>query len=118
MLTLAPHQLSAIGEARFQQRLGDLLLESVPDSRRVVDTPEGCQALREQCAKARRYGMGAELDVASYVIAAWLLGLDFDTRFPAMAEVLANDQMTPSQKAFAITQITSVVLAELQKGKR
>lgn len=35
-----------------------------------------------------------------------------------MSEVLGSDQMTPSQKAFAMTQITSVVLAELQKGKR
>ena len=118
MLTLTPHQLDAIGEARFQQRLSDLLLESVPDSRGVIDTPEGRQVLREQCAKARSYGMGAELDVANYVITAWLLGLDFDTRFQAMSEVLGSDLMTPSQKAFAITQITSVVLAELQKGKR
>ena len=118
MLTLTPHQLNAIGEARFQQRLRDLLLDSVSDSRGVIDSPEGRKILSEQCAKARSYGMGAELDVASYVIAAWLMGLDFDTRFAAMSEVLTSDQMTPSQKAFAITQITSVVLAELQKGKR
>ncbi len=118
MLTLSPHQLNVIGEARFQQRLVDLLLESVPDSRGVIETAEGRKVLGEQCAKARRYGMAAELDVASYVITAWLLGLDFDTRFPAMSEVLSSDQMTPSQKAFAVTQITSVVLVELQKGKR
>lgn len=72
MLTLTPHQLNAIGEARFQQRLRDLLLDSVSDSRGVIDSPEGRKILSEQCAKARSYGMGAELDVASYVIAAWL----------------------------------------------
>ena len=118
MLKLTPHQLDAIAESRFRQRLSDLLLESMPDSRGVIDTPEGQQSLTEQCANARSYGMRTELDIANYVITAWLMGRDFDTRFPAMKEILASLELTPTQKSSLITQVSSVVLCELQKGKR
>ncbi len=117
MLTLTSHQLDLIGDSRFRSRLGDLLLESVPDSRGVINTPEGQLTLREQCAKARSYGLSAELDVANYVISAWMLGVDFDTRFPAMHEILLSPQLTASEKASLITQVTSVVLSELEKGQ-
>lgn len=118
MLTLTSDQLNAIAEARFKQRLSDLLLESLPDSRGVIDTPQGQKTLTEQCSKARSYGMRAELDIANYIITAWMLGIDFDSRFTAIKEILAKPELTASQKTALITQVTSVLLTELQKGKR
>ena len=118
MLSFSSQKLDTIAEARFQQRLSDMMLESLPDSRGVIDTPEGQKTIAEQCAKARSYGMSTELDIANYVITAWLLGLDFDTRLTAMREILAMPELTASQKATLITQVSSVVLAELEKGKR
>jgi len=114
MLTFSSQQLDTVAEAWFQQRLSDLL----PDSRGVIDTPEGQKTVAEQCAKARIYGMRTELDIADYVITAWLLGLDFDTRLTAMKEILAAPDLTASQKAALITQVSSVLLDELEKGKR
>jgi hypothetical protein len=118
MLALTPHQLDAIAEARFQQRLSDLLLENMPDSRGVIDTLEGQKTLAEQCAKARSYGMSTELDIVNYTITAWMLGPDFDRHFPAMKEILANPELTASQKATLITQVSSVLLSELHKERR
>ena len=118
MLTFSSQQLDTVAESRFQQRLRDFMLESLPDSRGVIDTPEGKKNIAAQCAKARSYGMIIELDIANYIITAWLLGLDFDTRLPAMKEILATPDLTPSQKAALISQVSSLLLDELEKGNR
>ena len=118
MLNLTTNQLNAIGASRFQERLSRLLRDNLPDSRGVIDTPSGQQTLREQCAKACSYGLKTELNIANYIITAWLLGVDFDTRFVTMKEILSNPELTPSEKSNGITQVTSIVLSDLQKGKR
>ena len=116
-LTVHPHQFQHLGESHFVNKLRGILLEGASDpaaTRAEMASPQGEAALRAQIASARRHGMASELDIARYVITAWLLGPDFDTRFPAMAEVLASDRLTPSQKAEALERITETLLATLR----
>ena len=113
---LDQHQMGRLTDRRFEQRLIQLLSQSDPAAGLVFRAPEGLAELRLQCAKAWRYGMQAELDVARYVVTAWLLGPDFDERFPAMAEILGSDRITAAQKAEAIERISVAVLTELMEG--
>jgi len=110
------HQMGRLSDRRFEQRLIQLLCRADPAAGRAFQAPDGLAELRRQCAKARRFGMQAELDIARYVITAWLLGPDFDERFPAMAEILGSDRISASQKAEAIERVSVAVLTELAEG--
>ncbi len=116
-LTFSPEQMADASEWRFERRLMGVIAESDPTALEVLGTPEGLAMLRKQCSKARQYGMSAEMDIARYGVSAWLMGPDFDTRFPAIAEVLGAERLSASQKAEAIERICTAVLLELDQGK-
>ena len=78
-LSFESRQVADLAQHRFERRLGQLLIDTLPDARGVIDQPGGRQALRRQSAKARSYGLAAELDVARYVITAF---------FPARPDIL------------------------------
>lgn len=118
-LYFSEQQLQETAENRYLGQLRDLLVAGSTHpaaTRTELDSPEGTATLQAQVANARRYGMRSELDLARYVITAWLLGLDFDTRFPAMAEVLAIERLGPSQKAEALERISTTLLETLNPG--
>lgn len=113
---LGLNQIAELSETRFEQRLAQILAQEDPTVESMLASDEGIATLRQQCAKAKSFGMVSELDIASYVITAWTLGPDFDTRFPAMAEILGTDRLTPAQKADALERVCTSVMAELQAG--
>lgn len=116
-LTFNPEQIADVSERRFERRLVNAIARADPTALEGLDTPQGMVMLRQQCAKARAVGMSAEIDIARYVVTAWLMGPDFDTRFPAMTEVLSAARLTGSQKADGIERICTAVLFELDQGK-
>ena len=117
-MQLDADQVAELAERRFEKRLVELLIAGDPAAGAAFSSPEGLPELRVQIAKARSHGMLGELDIARYVITAWTLGPDFDERFPAMAEILQTDRLTPTQKADAIERVCVEVLAGLQAGAR
>jgi hypothetical protein len=52
-----------------------------------------------------------------FIVTAWLLGLDFDTRLPAMREILAEPRLSSTQKMDAIEALTTTVLNGLYQGR-
>lgn len=116
-LTFRAPQLAELSRVQFEGRLIDAIAELDPDAGRELRSPEGRRVFREQCDTARQYGLDTEFDVARYVVTAWLLGTDFDTRLPAMQQVLVSDRLRPAQKADAIEKIAIAVLQELTGGR-
>lgn len=116
-LSFQSAQFDDLARCRFESRLTAVIVETCPGAKGQIDTPEGQQMLRRQCQRASRYGLVAELDVARYVVTAWLLGTDFDERFPAMAEILNSESLRPAQKAETIELVCTAVLAELAQGR-
>lgn len=110
---ISREQLNSLSNQRFEQRLAQLLRKSDPAGSSVLDTPEGARLLRQQGEKARHYGLGTELEVAQYVISAWLLGPSFDTELPAISEILNTGRLSPPQKAEAIERVCLTLLAQL-----
>ena len=117
MLTINEAQLSNIADSLFEQKFVRFLHEQAPDSIGAIETPEGRAILRDQIASARRYGFNSEADLSTYILTAWLMGPDFNVRFPAMTEVLESKSLSPSEKAEALSQISTMVLGELADGR-
>ena len=118
-LHFSERQLLETAENRYLSQLREVLVtgSSHPSATRAeLDSPDGTAALQAQVANARRHGMSSELDLARYVITAWLLGVDFDCRFPAMAQVLTSERLGPSQKAEALERICTTLLESLKPG--
>jgi len=111
-------QMDAMAQARFEQRLAGLISGEDERAREALLAPEGREQMRGQIGLARDYGLRSELDISRFVIVAWLLGPGFDTRFPAMAQVLNAPQLEPGQKSDFIERICSAVLTELRAGAR
>jgi hypothetical protein len=79
--------LAQQSEADYVERLTRFLQNEFPDA----STEPVLTLLVEvasQVRKARSYEITSEQDIAIYVITAWLLGVDFDTGFPAAENVL------------------------------
>ncbi|MFN7572910.1 MAG: hypothetical protein ACK5TK_15895 [Betaproteobacteria bacterium] len=71
-LRLTADQFEGIGSLRFEKKLIELLGEADPGAATHFETDVGLAELRQQCAKARQYGLTREADVARYVVTAWL----------------------------------------------
>ncbi|WP_374438755.1 hypothetical protein [Inhella sp.] len=117
MLTLNPDQLGDAAQLRFESRLAALIAQGQPEAAAELESPEGRAMLRRQCRRAERYGLRTELELARYVITAWLMGPQFDEELPAMAEILNAPSLTPAQKAEAIERVASTVLEQLSQGR-
>lgn len=106
-------QLDALASSRFLDQLKAVICQSDPTAAAAFEAPEGQAELRRQCERARSYGLLSELDLARFVICAWLLGRDFDTRFSAMSEVLRSTDLFPSEKGEAIEAFCVVLFKTL-----
>lgn len=90
-------ELSRASESAFELRLIQLLGESFPEMLRVphLELQRSVHALTD---RARIYGLTTEQDFGIYVMVAWILGADFDTRFEAAKEVLTSGGYTTDDK--------------------
>ena len=110
-------QFDQMASERFLDRVIEILCASYPDARSSLSSEMGRAALREQYSKAIGYGLSPEASAARYLITAWLLGPDFDTRFPAMHEVLSDPSIAPWRKAESIESFAVTLLEMLQAGR-
>jgi hypothetical protein len=117
MITFRKDQLDALSrnqEKRFVDRLVAFLQQQFPDA-----AAEPANKLRpgveEQTRKAGKYGLELEQEQAVYVTSAWLLGADFDTRFPAAAEVLPSPQLSGEEKRAWLEEWTQEMFNRLEQ---
>ena len=75
--------------SEFELRLIKLLTSEFPDVEKVP-LDQMRFFVREQMAQARRYGFVTEQDFGVYVMAAWVLGRDFDTAYAPPRLVLPS----------------------------
>lgn len=109
-------QIDSLSERHFRERLIQVLSGIDPGAERELRAPAGLSQLDALIARARRYGLLAELDIGRFIVTAWLLGVDFDSRFPAMQEILTEPRLSPTQKADAIERLCTAVLDGLHQG--
>jgi hypothetical protein len=100
----------------FLQRLLAFLHTQFPDSLEIPPQ-ELADAVRFMLEKAVSYGFETEVDQVNYVVTAYLLGLHFDTEFPAATEVLTDSALTGTEKANWLQQWTEKLFATLEGGQ-
>ena len=116
MLAFSEEQFDGMAVETFLERVIGIIAEADPNAESQLRTADGRRILHEQYDKALQYGLAMELETAQYILTAWLLGTDFDIRFPAMQEILIHPKLSASQKANGIEQ-TATMLLELLKSK-
>jgi len=110
-------QVDRLADLHFRERVIQILSSVEPDASAELRSPSGLHQLDMLMARARSHGLSAELDLGRFIVTAWLLGLDFDTRFPAMREILAEPRLSPTQKMDAIEALTTTALNGLYQGR-
>jgi hypothetical protein len=99
MFTITESRFTQMGEASFVDRMRSVLLEAFPEQIRAVPSAELSAEILRQARRAEAYGLTSELSAATFVLTAWMLGLDFDTRFEDVQRTLASTWLTQDQKS-------------------
>lgn len=104
--------LSDAGSAGFESRLAAFLNDKYPESKSIPEA-QFREGIRGEITKARSYGLETEQQIATYVHSSWVLGRDFDSRFPAAAEKLPSPAYSPEQKAGWLAAWTKALFESL-----
>jgi hypothetical protein len=100
MLRFTHTQWRQLARDAFATRILAVLREAHPQ----VPLPRDRLAaeIARQVDRAGSHGLDDEHAAARYVYAGWLLGFDFDTRIPAVAQVLAAPLDASRKAAFLL----------------
>lgn len=109
-------QLDQLSDTTMAQKVEDVLRLEFNEDVEALDRKELSKIIHEQIQLAREYGLTRELNIATFVVTAWVLGLEFDTQIPAANECLTNEDMTQDDKATWLEQFTNVLLTKLAEG--
>ena len=115
MLKLSHDQEAVFAEEAkraYEERVVDLLREGFPNAR-AMRRRDLRPVVREQIDKAKGHGLISGRQVATYVIIAWILGVDFDERFPVLRRTLHDWEIDPQRKAEILSEHTTALLSAL-----
>ncbi len=120
MLRIRLEQLEAFStnqEDNFAERVVRFLQLQFPDAAQE-DSSKLLTVVKRQIFKAESYGIEFEQDLAIYTTAAWLLGPDFDTEFPAAFAVLSSPKMQGQKKAAWLRDFATELFSRLLGADR
>lgn len=118
MLRMRPDQfahLEACQEARFLDRVASFLRAEYPQARKI---PPGDLFLfvLGQVEQARLHGFRNEDHLVTFTLTGWLLGPDFEDRFPAAGHMLRSTSYSLDMKARWLSAWTVALFRALEVG--
>jgi hypothetical protein len=113
MNQISGEQWKQLGRDSFDARLIAIIRRNHPDQAARMDLPAVVAAFHRQAANAQQYGLTDEHSAATYVYTAWLMGEQFDTRIPAVAQILNDKRMKAAEKARALGNFSRLVFRTL-----
>ena len=113
MNQISSEQWTQLGRDSFDARLIAIIRRNHPEQAARMDFAALVGAFRRQAVKAQHYGLTDEHSAATYVYTAWLMGEEFDTRIPAVAQILADKRMKAAEKAKALSNFSRLVFRTL-----
>lgn len=90
MLKVRSQQLHQVARAMFIEKVDAAFVSDVPGYA-DVDKPARKDFIVESMAAAERIGLTTEQGIASYALAVWWLGLDFETMSEELETLLRSD---------------------------
>lgn len=116
MNQISSEQWKQLGRDSFAARLIAIIRRNHPDQAAKMDFATVVGAFQRQATKAQRYGLTDEHSAATFVYTAWLMGEEFDTRIPAVAQILNDKRMKAAEKARALGNFSRLVFRTLAGG--
>ena len=113
MNQISSEQWTQLGRDSFDARLIGIIRRNHPEQAAKMDFTSVVGAFHRQAAKALHYGLTDEHSAATFVYTAWLMGEEFDTRIPAIAQILADKRMKAIEKAKALANFSRLVFRTL-----
>ena len=113
MNQISSEQWQQLGRDSFDARLIAIIRRNHPEQAAQMDFAAVVGAFHRQTAKALRYGLTDEHAAATFVYTAWLLGEEFDSRIPAIAQILNDKRMKAIEKAKALSNFSRLVFRTL-----
>ena len=113
MNQISSEQWKQLGRDSFDARLIAIIRRNHPDQAAKMDLASVVGAFHRQAAKAQHYGLTDEHSAATFVYTAWLMGEEFDTRIPAIAQILNDKRMKAVEKAKALGNFSRLVFRTL-----
>lgn len=118
MFQFTKNQWSELGRLTFERRVIDIIRLRYPvQSHDLTDEVLGA-VITVQAKRAVEYGLVDEQSATAYVLTAWLLGEDFDTRIPILQQVLLAHDLTAAEKSKALTDFTLAAFDALSPESR
>lgn len=116
MLIVRDEQLESLSSAMlrsFERRMAEHLWHYFPEECRRAGDERVRAAIRQGVARAARYGIVSELDVARYIDLSVVLGLDFDSgrRHPWAKEILNRPDLNAGGKMALLLDRTRLLPA-------
>ena len=116
VLKITKRQMEYLAEDVLTRRIVATLREKFPTEIDAENPQKLSETVRQQIDLARRYGLKSEYAVATFVATAWVLGLGFDKKIPAIAECLARENMSEEEKALWLEQFSVLLFSTLAEG--
>lgn len=117
MLVFEPAQFEAFAEGAFIQRMTQVLAALSADE--TASHPSiAPDEIAAQLQRARKNGFDQERDCARWVLCAWCMGPDFDTKIASIGELLRRDDVGAAYKALALETILRAVFLALANQSR
>ena len=113
MNQISSEQWTQLGRDSFDARLIGIIRRNHPEQAAKMDFASVIGAFHRQAAKAQHYGLTDEHSAATFVYTAWLMGEEFDTRIPAIAQILGDRRMKAVEKAKALANFSRLVFRTL-----
>jgi len=116
MNQISSDQWKQMGRDSFDARLIGIIRRNHPEQAARMDFTAVVGAFHRQAAKAQHYGLTDEHSAATFVYTSWLMGEEFDTRIPAVAQILNDKRMKAAEKARALGNFSRLVFRTLAGG--
>jgi hypothetical protein len=118
-MIISNSQLSQLAEpldAQFIDKLAQMLSgPQEPKQHQPLDQLRG--DVKRMVDKALQYEMNTEQGAAYFVVTAFLLGEDFDQKFPAAGPVLNSKSLSSGEKASWLADWTTLMFRTLNEGR-
>lgn len=92
-------QINLLADTVYLQRMRNYLYDSFPEAKNEsVDELNGILIELTQRAQLK-YGMVLEVDIAPFIVGAWVFGVNFDEEFSIVRNILNNSSLASFEKS-------------------
>lgn len=115
-IKISAEQYATLGRASFERRLLGIIRRNYGHPSADFSDEDLKKEIWQQVERAHQYGLKDELSAATFVLTAWLLGVNFDQRIPAIMQILNASELSSASKAQSLEDFTLSLFSALDQA--